>query len=106
MGKVDGPTRNLGHKVVMEVCKDILGKGYEVYFDNFFSSVQLAVDILKHGTTSVVTTQPDRVGFPKGEINKGSVHCFVWMGSKPVFLLTQFVDALYILQCLGGWQME
>ena len=30
----DGPTVNLGHKVVMEVCKDILGKGYHVFCDN------------------------------------------------------------------------
>ena len=48
-GKVVGPTRNLGYKVVMGLCKDILGKGHEVYFDNF-SSVHLANDLLKHAT--------------------------------------------------------
>ena len=26
----DGPTTALGYKVVMELCKDILGKGYNV----------------------------------------------------------------------------
>ena len=32
--KVDGPVRDLGHKVVMGVCKDIW-KGYNLYFNNF-----------------------------------------------------------------------
>ena len=86
----------------MTLCNDILDKGYEIYFDNYFSSVHLAVDLLGRGTTSVATTRPNRVGFPKDEINKGSVaecsrgmnvstvldnkvHCFVWLDNKPVF---------------------
>ena len=83
----------------MEVCKDILGKGHQVYFDNFFSSVHLAADLLAHGTTSVATTRPDRIGFPREAVNKGSVaggsrgisvstildnkiHCFVWLDNN------------------------
>ena len=105
-GKVDGSTKDLGYKVVMTLCKDIFDKGYEVYFDNYFSSVHLAVDLLKHGTSSVATTQPNRVGFPKNDINRNSVgcsrgmtnstilddkvHCFVWLDNKPVF----FIDTL------------
>ena len=104
----DGPATNLGHKVVMEVCKDILGKGYHVYCDNYFTSIHLAADLLEHGTNLVGTTRPDRTGFPKETINKGAVagrsrgtaiskildnkiHCFVWLDSKPVF----FVDTLF-----------
>jgi len=107
-GKSDGPTINIGHKVVMEVCKDILGKGHQVFFDNYFSSVHLAVDLLKHGTTSVATTRPDRVDFPREIINKeavagasrgfttstildNKVHCFVWLDRKPVF----FIDTIF-----------
>ena len=87
----------------MALCKDIFDKGYEVYYDNYFSSVHLAVDLLERGTTSVATTRPNRVGFPKDDINKESVagcsrgmsnstvlndkvHCFVWLDNKPVFL--------------------
>ena len=71
-GKVDGPVRDLGHKVVMGICEDILGKGYKVYYDNFFSSVSLAADLLQNGTTSVATTRYDRTGFPK-DLKKSSV---------------------------------
>ena len=86
----------MGHKVVMEVCRDILNKGHKVYFDNYFSTVELAADLLKYGTTSVATTQPYRVGFPKETVNSAAVaghsrgysvstfldnkvHCFVWV---------------------------
>jgi len=107
-GKADGPVRNLGYKVVMGVSRHILGKGYHVYYDNFFSSVGLAVALLQNGTTSIATTRPDRTGFPNEEINKGSVegysrgmthsttldnkvHCFVWLNAKPVFFIdTEF----------------
>ena len=94
--------------MVMEVCKDLLGKGYHVYCDNYFTSVHLATDLLEHGTTLVGNTQPDKVDFPKEVINKGAVagesrgitiyttidnkvHCFVWLDNKPVF----FVDTLF-----------
>ena len=104
----DGPTTNLGHKVVMEICKDILGKGYHVYCDNYFTSIRLAADLLEHGTHLVGTTRPDRIDFPREAINKDAVagdsrgiavsttlddkiHCFVWLDSKPVF----FVDTLF-----------
>ena len=86
----------------MGICEDILGKGYKVYYDNFFSSVSLAAD-LQNGTTSVATTQYDRTGFPK-DLKKSSVagctrgmthsitlddkvHCFVWLDAKPVFFI-------------------
>ena len=89
----DGPTTNLGHKVVMTVCRDIFNKGYQLYCDNFFTSVHLAADLLEHGTTIVGTTH---IGFPKDIVNAGAVdgctrgmsistiiddkiHCFVWL---------------------------
>ena len=104
----DGLTTDLGYKVVMEACKDFLGKGYRVYCDNYFTSVHLAADLLEHGTTLVGTTRPDKVDFPKDIVNKGAVagdsrgiavstviddkiHCFVWLDRKPVF----FVDTLF-----------
>ena len=37
----------------MTLCKDILDKGYEVYFDNYFSSVHLAIGLQECGTTNV-----------------------------------------------------
>ena len=109
----DSPTTDLGYKVVMEVCKHFLGKGYCVYCDNYFTSVHLAADLLEHVTTLVGTTRPDKVDFPKDIINKGAVagdsrgmtvstviddkvHCFVWLDRKPVF----FVDTLFWLHLI------
>ena len=57
MGKSgDGPKTDLGYKVVMELCKDILGRGYHVYCGNYFTSIHLAADLLEYGTTLVETT--------------------------------------------------
>jgi len=74
----------------------------------------LVADLLAHVTYSIATTRPDRIGFPKRHINKGSVagdnrgiaastildgkvHCFVWLNNKPVF----FVDTCYdFTQCV------
>ena len=104
----DGPTTNLGHKVVMAVCEDILEKGYHIYCNNFFTSVQLAADLLEHGTHIIGTSCHNRVDFPKHIVNKEAVagctrgmsvstiidnkiHCFVWLDNKPVF----FIDTLF-----------
>ena len=119
----DGPTTNLGYKVVMQVCKDILGKGYRVYCDNFFTSINLAVGLLEYGTNLIGTTRPNREKFPKDVVNTEAVagqsrgytvstilddkiHCFVWLDNKPVFLLTHCLDTTHILQFLGGCLME
>ena len=65
-GKSDeGHTTNLGYKVVMEACRDILDQDYHVYYDNYFTSVRFAADLLEHGTTLIGTTHPDRTDFPR-----------------------------------------
>ena len=69
----DGPTTNLGHKVVMEVCKDILEKGYHIHCNNFFTSVQLAADLLEHGTHIIGTIHHNRIDFPKDIVNKDAM---------------------------------
>ena len=113
-GKSDeGRTTNLGYKVVMEACRDILDQGYHVFCDNYFTSVHLAADLLEHGTTLVGTTRPDRTDIPRELINKealdgvsrgvavstildNKVHCFVWLDKKPVFFIdTQFGNYTY-----------
>ena len=86
----------------MEVCRNILGKGYHVYCDNYFTNVHLAADLLEHGTNLIGTTRPNRRNFPSETVNKGAVagksrgtsvstiidnkvHSFVWLDNKPVF---------------------
>ena len=85
-GKVDRSTKNLGYKVVMALCKVILDKGFEVCFDNYFSSVHLAVDLLKCGTMYQCTYNPTQWSrLPKDDINKNSVAgCSRGMGNSTV----------------------
>ena len=107
--------------MVMELCKDILGKGYHVYCNNYYTSIHLAADLLEHGITLVGTTRPDKVDFPKGIVNKGAiagesrritvsttidnkVHCFAWLAINHYILLTLSLAAPHILQFLGVFQ--
>ena len=73
----DGRTRKLDYKVVMEVCDDILEKGHSIFCDKLFTSVQLATDLLEHGTTLVGTTLPNGKKFPKEVVNKVAVRRWV-----------------------------
>jgi len=92
----------------MGICDEILEKSYAIFCDNFFTSVQLATDLLEHGTTLVGTTRPNRKKFPKEVVNKGAVdgcdsgmtvssvvdnkvHCFIWLDNQPIFFCKHFV---------------
>ena len=110
----DSPTTNLGHKVVMAVCRDIFNKGYQLY-----RNILLQVFIwLEHGTTIVGTTRHNRIGFPKDIVNKGAVdrytrgmsvstiiddkiHCFDLLKISQ-YLLRQSLGIIRILQFQGG----
>lgn len=64
-GKKDGdPTKLLGEKVVLSMCKGLEQKFYTVHFDNFFSSVPLAETLLSLGIFSCGTMRADRKHFP------------------------------------------
>lgn len=43
-GATEGATEGLGASVVKRLAKGLRKKGYHLYFDNFFSSVDLAQD--------------------------------------------------------------
>ncbi|KAK6177163.1 hypothetical protein SNE40_015320 [Patella caerulea] len=54
----------LGHKVVMEMTEPMQGCYRQIYFDNFFNSPQLQLDLMKVKTYSCGTIRPNRKGFP------------------------------------------
>ena len=95
-----GPSEHsLGTKVVLDLAKPLFGKGYHLYFDNFFSSVDLANILLTHKTGMIATTRANRKKYPKqlhktvlarGESkhhNVGDVDCFVWQDKKQVHFI-------------------
>ena len=68
-GKVEAPMPNgLGHHVVMEVGSRFLDKYHHFYYDNYFSSVQLAKDLLDRSTYSCATTRQNRKNWPREKI--------------------------------------
>ena len=58
------------------------GKGYQIFCDNFFTSIDLSVDLLEHGNTLIGTTQPNGVDFPKQIVNKGAKAGFCCVYNK------------------------
>ena len=74
--------KGLGKRVVKDLTEDLKGKHHHVYFDNFFTSLDLIVDLDKDGIYSCGTARKDRKGFPpalkKPKLpNRCSVNIFV-----------------------------
>ena len=92
----------LGATVVKRLTSILKKKGYHLYFDNFFSSVDLAHDLLQDDLYCVATTRTNRKKWPtsmkdtkaqnkalkRGEhistVVGGSVECIVWKDNKCV----------------------
>lgn len=51
--------------VVMNLCQDLLNKGYSLYTDNWYTSVPLARELLKNETHLIGTLRKNRRHFPK-----------------------------------------
>jgi len=74
----DNSGKQLAHRVVMKLLQPYLGKHYKVYFDNFYTSPKLVVDLLKNKTYCSGTVRSNRQEFPKDigprlKLNHGSI---------------------------------
>ena len=117
-GKRANPSKNgLGYDVVMKLGERYLGRYHHLYFDNLFSSLQLAQDLLKQKTYCCSTIRPNRIGLPE-EIKKpgtlgrgdsvkrqcGNITATVWHDKRDVRLLasnSQPVDSV-VQRRVGG----
>ena len=61
--QTDSAEKNLGVRVTMDMARDLFGKGYHVYCDNFFTCPQLAIQLLKEKTYCIGTVKKNRRGF-------------------------------------------
>lgn len=52
-------------RVVMNLCQDLLNKGHCLYTDNWYTSVDLARELLKNETHLIGTLRKNRKHFPK-----------------------------------------
>ena len=87
-------------KVVLDLCKDLLGRGYYVYLDNWYSSPQLFHTLLLNKTHAVGTVRLTRKHMPNNflgtKIKKGDhvfktangVMALLWKDRKDVKMLS------------------
>jgi len=57
----------LGERVVKDLSRTLVGKNYQLYFNNYFSSVNL-MNSLRDKIFACATVRKDRVGLPKIQI--------------------------------------
>lgn len=114
-GKTGGtPEKSLGAKVVKALTSDLKDLYYEIYFDNYFTSVDLMISLRENGILACGTVRKDRVGLPKIQKNdkdmkvgdyqyKTSVKGLAWVkwiDKKPVQFLSNFHDPSIVKTCM------
>ena len=99
-GKSDTVMPNgLGYSVIQKLGQPYLHKNHHFYFDNYFSSVKLAHDLLSSSTYSCATTRQNRRHWPKdlkGKLNKnqcqmrqiGSLVACWWRDKRAISMLS------------------
>ena len=63
-GKEKSSEKGLGARVVKHLTEPLREKYHHIYFDNFFTSVELLEDLEEVGLYSCGTARSDRKGFP------------------------------------------
>ena len=95
--------QGLGSRVVQNMIQGHLGKNHKVYFDNFFSTVGLAQDLLRNNTYCCSTIRPNRKEWPlpkdtkqkAGEVKmkqKGNLVAVQWTDKRQVNVLSTCCD--------------
>ncbi|XP_070573839.1 piggyBac transposable element-derived protein 4-like [Ptychodera flava] len=64
-GKKESPERGLGYQVVYNLTERYFNMAHHIYYDNFFSSVQLALDLLDRDVYVTSTIRQNRKGLPQ-----------------------------------------
>ena len=97
---------NLSTAVALGLAKYIYDKAHHLYLDNYFSSVDLAEELLRHKTYCCGTARSNRRKYPatlkkvtlkRGQHKSqlvGSVECFVWKDKN----ISDFIQTI----CLPG----
>lgn len=110
-GKKDGARElGLGFLVVRDLMRPYWGRWHKVYFDNFFSSSKLFVNLFQHATYSTGTVRSNRKGCPpvfktlprmqRGDVvyaraelpdnphGHGTLTAAAWQDKKTVFIMS------------------
>lgn len=100
---VDGVERDLGTRVVKNLCRGLENKGHCVYFDNYFTNVDLLEFLRKYQIYACGTVNKTRKKIPvfiaDKQMKRGEYEHFVsntgllavkWMDKRSVHLLSNF----------------
>ena len=91
-------------QVVLDLTEDIHYKGYNFYFDNYYTSPLLCKTLYDYGSGSCGTVRTTRKGIPKEfrdkKLSKGEITTYSdlpitgikWMDKRPVSLLSTIHD--------------
>ena len=111
LGKTNESSKfGLAYDVVMNLVKSLTNQGYHLFFDNFYTGVQLMKDLVSMGIRACGTMIVNRKGFPINlkdvkqwarKAERGDMRwerdedlLYVqWNDNKPVTLLSTFHDA-------------
>ena len=100
----------LGYDVVMRLVSSLINQGYHLYFDNYYTSVQLVQDLFKLEILACGTTSENRRGFPLSMKNgkkwakgkergsmrwerEGGCLALQWLDNRPVTMLSTINSA-------------
>ena len=95
-------------KIVWELVYPLLGKGYHLYVDNFYTSFPLFRNLHRMGTPACGTVRPNRKGFPqrlimerlqKGEtasLRNEEVLAIRWRDKRNVHMLSTIHNDTYV----------
>ncbi|CAH1969901.1 unnamed protein product [Acanthoscelides obtectus] len=97
--------KNLGSRIVKQLCEGLENKNHLVYFDNFFNGVELMEDLKNMQIHACGTVNSSRRNIPKFKSDKnmkrGDIEWFTsnsdlsvikWKDKRSVFLLSNFHD--------------
>lgn len=106
-GKTDSVEKQLGSRVVKDLTRELVGGNHYVYFDNFFTSVELLSSLKRDQIFACGTVRSNRSGLPKSQkkpdksmkvgdfefqTSSTDLRWIKWMDKRAVHFLSNYHD--------------